>query len=61
MVVTVIATGFGTDSNGAAPAAVKPAAAAAPAAEEPIINIPKVEDTSLDDDVIDIFNMFKNK
>jgi hypothetical protein len=26
-----------------------------------VLQIPKEEDTSLDDDVIDIFNMFKNK
>ena len=60
MRVTVIATGFGTDSN-VKPAASKSAAAAAPATEEPVLQIPKEEDTSLDDDVIDIFNMFKNK
>ena len=56
MIVTVIATGFGTDSKpAAAPAAKQPAQEQAPAAE------PKADDNGLDDDVIDIFNMFKNK
>jgi cell division protein FtsZ len=56
MIVTVIATGFGTDSKpAAAPAAKQPAQEQAPAAET------KADDNGLDDDVIDIFNMFKNK
>ena len=52
MIVTVIATGFGTDSKPAPQA--KPAAAETPAQEA------KKDETSLDDDVIDIFNMFRN-
>ena len=52
MIVTVIATGFGTDS--------KPTAAPAKPAETPAAE-PKSDETTLDDDVIDIFNMFKNK
>ena len=69
MVVTVIATGFGTDNN---VNAVRPAETPAPAArrererEEPVIvpvqpARPKKEETTLDDDISDIFNMFKNK
>ncbi len=68
MVVTVIATGFGTDDRKPAepaqktqapvfevPEAAQPAAAPAPAA-------PAADDSgSVDDDVIDIFNMFRSK
>ncbi len=56
MVVTVIATGFGTDANVKATAPAKAAAAPAEAPAAPA----KQEETSLDDDVIDIFNMFRN-
>ena len=56
MVVTVIATGFGTDTNVKAPAPAK----AAPAVQEAPAAPAKQEETSLDDDVIDIFNMFRN-
>ena len=57
MVVTVIATGFGTDSN--IPA--KPAAATPKPAEEPAAPAAAPEEPAFDEDVIDIFNMFKNK
>ncbi|MBR5410226.1 MAG: cell division protein FtsZ [Clostridia bacterium] len=56
IVVTVIATGFGT-SNNPRPQEKK---------EEPVIvqmpqAKPQKEENSLDDDISDIFNMFKNK
>ena len=56
MIVTVIATGFGTDSKPAA----APAKQAAPEQQAPAAET-KADDNGLDDDVIDIFNMFKNK
>ncbi|MBQ7687602.1 MAG: cell division protein FtsZ [Clostridia bacterium] len=52
MIVTVIATGFGTDGNIPAPAETKAKMEETPA-EKPA-------EKSIDDDVIDIFNMFKN-
>ncbi len=55
MVVTVIATGFGADKD----ANAAPAAEPKKAAVETPQTAPKNND--VDDDVIDIFNMFRNK
>ena len=55
MVVTVIATGFGADND----AKAAPAAEPKKAAVETTPAAPKNND--VDDDVIDIFNMFRNK
>ena len=53
MIVTVIATGFGTDGNAA------PAESPKVRAEEPAAPAP-AQEPAIDDDVIDIFNMFRN-
>ena len=54
MVVTVIATGFGADADAAAQPAEKTAPAEQAAPAQPANGVD-------DSDVIDIFNMFKNK
>ncbi len=71
MIVTVIATGFGSPSVEEAPAApatpvvekaapvFPPVVNAAPAA--PVAPAASYEDDSADDDISDIFNMFKNR
>ncbi len=66
MIVTVIATGFGAPSleeaAPVAPVAEKPAAAfptATPVA--PAATVTSYEEDSVDDDISDIFNMFKNR
>ncbi|MBR6779679.1 MAG: cell division protein FtsZ, partial [Clostridia bacterium] len=64
MIVTVIATGFGTPTE---PVAEQPATPVAPAApvQTPVasapVSAPVAEDDSGDDDISDIFNMFKNR
>lgn len=55
MVVTVIATGFGADNDAKAAPAAEPKKAAVETPQA----APKNND--VDDDVIDIFNMFRNK
>ena len=59
MIVTVIATGFGTNGNTvrAREEVKKPVVKA----ETPAAEAPAPAETSLDDDITDIFNMFKNK
>lgn len=56
MIVTVIATGFGTDSNIPAKSVTQ-----SKAAEEPAAVTPAPAEPAFDEDVIDIFKMFKNK
>ncbi|MCH5198187.1 MAG: cell division protein FtsZ [Oscillospiraceae bacterium] len=56
MVVTVIATGFGTDSN-----TPSKSVSQSKAAEESAAVTPAPEEPAFDEDVIDIFKMFKNK
>lgn len=59
MVVTVVATGFGENGAGSAPAADKEAEKAAPAAEEE--KKPAQEFGTNDDDLSDIFQMFNSR
>ncbi len=70
MIVTVIATGFGTPVDPAADQTAAPAAAAPVqqavqtpiASSAPVASVaPAADDDSGDDDISDIFNMFKNR
>ena len=57
MIVTVIATGFGKDGN-----VNTPPAAEAKKAEEPVEKAPEADASSnVDESLMDIFNIFKNK
>ncbi len=57
MIVTVIATGFGKDGN-----VNTPPAAEAKKAEEPVEKAPEADSSNgVDESLMDIFNIFKNK